>query len=82
MRRGWSEQRGRQRRQDQTWDLKALKVGRHVLQLTRRVLLDSLRLTRRLLLDSLQLSQMGLRLGHLLGLQLCQLGLQYYTHAV
>jgi len=43
------------------------------------VLLDSLQLTRRLLLDSLQLPLMGLRLGHLLGLQLCQLGLQYYT---
>jgi len=39
------------------------------------VLLDSLQLMRRLLLDSLQLPQMGLRLGHLLGLQ-------YYTRAV
>jgi hypothetical protein len=34
------------------------------------------------LLDSLQLPPMGLRLGRLLGLQLCKLGLQYYTRKV
>lgn len=56
---------------DKWIDLKALKVARHVLHLTRRVLLDSL-----------QLPPMGLLLGRLMGPQLCQLGLQYYTRKV
>ena len=54
-----------------SWDLKALEVGGKVLHLTLVVLRDSR-----------QLPLMGHRHVLLVRLQLCDLGLQYYTRKV
>jgi len=80
--RGWSEDHGRQRRTSETRDLQAQKEAGKLFQLTYRVLLVSLQLQRMGLLLGCQLLPMGLLLGHLLGPQLGQLGLQYYTRDV